>query len=108
MLPSYTLLSWKSRYLLSKANTFKSATDGNWNDLFFKDTESEHGYQRRVRAVVQNLNDNFAKRLSVETSKSVRAHPLQNIRRLHSSVYETPDPGEWTEVGQVINQKEKK
>jgi hypothetical protein len=55
-------------HLLGIAESFqrlvKSATDGNWNDLFFKDTESGHGYERRMRAVVQNLNDNFAKRLS--------------------------------------------
>ncbi|KAM0812178.1 putative P-loop containing nucleoside triphosphate hydrolase protein [Seiridium cardinale] len=42
----------------------QSAVDGNWNDPFFEDAESQTGYRRRIRAVVQNLNDNFAKDLS--------------------------------------------
>ncbi|KAI0123379.1 P-loop containing nucleoside triphosphate hydrolase protein [Xylariales sp. AK1849] len=42
----------------------QSAVDGNWNDLFFDDAESHSGYLRRIRAVIQNLNDQFAKDLS--------------------------------------------
>jgi hypothetical protein len=34
--------------------------DGTYNDPFFEDAESEPGYQKRIRAVVQNLNQDFA------------------------------------------------
>ncbi|KAJ0100684.1 hypothetical protein J7T55_002027, partial [Diaporthe amygdali] len=55
-------------FLLGISESFqrlvKSATDGDWNDLFFKETESDNGYHRRLRAVIQNSNDNFAKTLT--------------------------------------------
>ncbi|KAK8106604.1 interferon-induced GTP-binding protein Mx [Apiospora kogelbergensis] len=44
----------------------QSAVNGDWNDLFFEDAESTTGYHRRIRAVVHNLNDQFAKTLSMK------------------------------------------
>ncbi|KAH8768367.1 dynamin family protein [Diaporthe sp. PMI_573] len=42
----------------------KSVINSDWNDVFFKDSNSDHSYQRQLRAVIQNSNDNFAKTLS--------------------------------------------
>ncbi|KAH8655575.1 dynamin family protein [Xylariales sp. PMI_506] len=54
-------------YLLQASESFqrlvKSAVDGNCNDLFFEDVETDRGYQQRIRAIVQNLNAKFAKKL---------------------------------------------
>jgi GTP-binding protein EngB required for normal cell division len=51
-------------YLLHISQLFqslvKAAVDGTYNDLFFEDAKSESGYQKRIRAVVQNLNLDFA------------------------------------------------
>jgi len=42
----------------------KAPVDGASNDPFFEDAESEPGYQKRIRAVVQNLNQDFAERIA--------------------------------------------
>ncbi|KAK5653198.1 hypothetical protein OQA88_9096 [Cercophora sp. LCS_1] len=42
----------------------KSAVDGTYNDSFFKDAQTSEGYQQRIRAIVQNLNEDFAAELS--------------------------------------------
>ncbi|ORY60239.1 dynamin family protein [Pseudomassariella vexata] len=39
----------------------KASIDGSYNDSFFEDAQSQRGYQKRIRAVVQNLNQKFAK-----------------------------------------------
>ncbi|KAI1495438.1 P-loop containing nucleoside triphosphate hydrolase protein [Biscogniauxia marginata] len=36
------------------------ATDGTYTDSFFDSAESKQGYQKRLRAVIQNLNKEFA------------------------------------------------
>ncbi|KAJ4174611.1 hypothetical protein NW754_005031 [Fusarium falciforme] len=41
----------------------KAATEGNYTNPFFEDAMSEAGYQKRFRAVIQNLGQNFAKEL---------------------------------------------
>ncbi len=55
-------------YLLHISQSFhsliKASVDGTYNDPFFEDAESESGYQKRIRAVVQNLNQDFAKRIA--------------------------------------------
>jgi GTPase SAR1 family protein len=55
-------------YLLHISQSFhsliKAAVDGTYNDPFFEDAESEPGYQKRIRAVVQNLNQDFAERIA--------------------------------------------
>ncbi|KAH7021592.1 P-loop containing nucleoside triphosphate hydrolase protein [Microdochium trichocladiopsis] len=38
----------------------RNAADGNWTDSFFKDVETDNGYKRRLRAFVQNYNEDFA------------------------------------------------
>jgi hypothetical protein len=52
------------RYLLHVSNSFnnlvKAATDGLYSDTFFGDASTEEGYQRRLRAVLQNTLTDFA------------------------------------------------
>ena len=38
----------------------KSTIDGTYNHPFFEDAGSNSGYQKRIRAVIQNLNQDFA------------------------------------------------
>ncbi|KAK0621935.1 P-loop containing nucleoside triphosphate hydrolase protein [Bombardia bombarda] len=58
----------------------KSSVDGTYNDVFFTDAKTELGYQQRFRAVVQNLNRDFAKELST------RGH----YREIHDKNTPTP------------------
>lgn len=55
-------------YLLHISQSFqslvKAAVDGTYNDPFFGDAESEPGYQKRIRAVMQNLNLDFAEHIA--------------------------------------------
>jgi GTP-binding protein EngB required for normal cell division len=55
-------------YLLHISQSFqsliKASVDGTYNDSFFEDALSEPGYQKRIRAVVQNLNLDFAKHIA--------------------------------------------
>ncbi|KAM3070385.1 hypothetical protein ACMFMG_010212 [Clarireedia jacksonii] len=55
-------------YLLHISQMFqsliKASVDGTYNDLFFEDAKSERGYHQRIRAVVQNLNLEFAERIT--------------------------------------------
>lgn len=55
-------------YLLHISQSFqsliKASVDGTYNDPFFEDAESQPGYQKRIRAVVQNLNLDFAERIA--------------------------------------------
>ncbi|KAJ4382550.1 hypothetical protein N0V86_001770 [Didymella sp. IMI 355093] len=57
-------------YLLTLSQTFqsltKAAVDGTYNNDFFGDAKTETGYQKRIRAVVQNLNQSFAKTMTRE------------------------------------------
>jgi hypothetical protein len=47
-------------YLLYISQSFqslvKAAVDSIYNDLFFENAKTELGYQKRIRAVMQNLN----------------------------------------------------
>ncbi|KAK8048245.1 interferon-induced GTP-binding protein Mx [Apiospora phragmitis] len=77
--PAQTTLHEQQAYLMGISEAYQrlvqSAVDGNWNDLFFDDAESSTGYTRRIRAVVQNLNEQFAKDLS---TKGHRRHLTQS------------------------------
>ena len=57
-------LAEQQLYLLRLSQSFqsltKAAVDGTYNDPFFKDAKSESGYQKRIRAVMQNLSLDFA------------------------------------------------
>ncbi|KAJ5471918.1 hypothetical protein N7539_008487 [Penicillium diatomitis] len=41
----------------------KAAIDGTYNDPFFGDARSTNGYHKRIRAIVQNFNEEFADRI---------------------------------------------
>jgi hypothetical protein len=43
----------------------KATVNSTYNDPFFEDAESEPGYQKRIRAVVQNLNQDFTERITM-------------------------------------------
>ncbi|MCJ1392161.1 hypothetical protein MMC18_005028 [Xylographa bjoerkii] len=51
-------------YLFHLSQSFqslvKAAVDGTYNEPFFGDAQSETGYQKRIRAIIQNLNSDFA------------------------------------------------
>ena len=57
-------LAEQQLYLFQLGQSFqslvKAAVDGTYNDPFFGDARSESGYQKRIRAVTQNLNQDFA------------------------------------------------
>ncbi len=57
-------LAEQQLYLFHLSQSFqslvKAAVDGTYNEPFFEDAKSEPGYQKRIRAVVQNLNSDFA------------------------------------------------
>lgn len=57
-------------YLLRISQSFqsliRSAVDGTYNEPFFEDVQSERGYHKRFRAVLQNLNEEFRDRISNE------------------------------------------
>ncbi|RAL04044.1 uncharacterized protein BO80DRAFT_348563 [Aspergillus ibericus CBS 121593] len=65
--PRATLDEQKS-YLLNISQRFQSlvkgAVDGTYNEAFFEDINSSAGRQKRLRAVVQNMNEDFAERLN--------------------------------------------
>ncbi|KAL2060887.1 hypothetical protein VTL71DRAFT_8939 [Oculimacula yallundae] len=55
-------------YLLHISQSFqnlvKASVDGTYNDTFFEDARSDAGYRKRLRAVVQNLNLDFAEHIT--------------------------------------------
>ncbi|KAF1939031.1 hypothetical protein EJ02DRAFT_409403 [Clathrospora elynae] len=57
-------------YLLTLSQTCqsltKAAVDGTYNNHFFGDAKTDAGYQKRIRAVVQNLNHSFAETIARE------------------------------------------
>jgi hypothetical protein len=72
-------------YLLHISQSFhsliKASVDGTYNDPFFGDAESEPGYQKRIRAVVQNLNQDFAERIAR------RGHRREIVRSLKKTAF---------------------
>lgn len=61
-------LAEQQLYLLRLSQSFqsltKAAVDGTYNDPFFEDAKSEPGYQKRIRAVMQNLSLDFAEKIA--------------------------------------------
>ncbi|KAK3290544.1 P-loop containing nucleoside triphosphate hydrolase protein [Chaetomium fimeti] len=57
-------------YLVHLSQSFqalvKSSADGNYDSSFFSDAKTQPGYEQRIRAVVQNLNEDFASKLSLQ------------------------------------------
>jgi hypothetical protein len=83
-------------YLLHIGQSFQSivraAIDGTYNEPFFEDAQSAAGYQKRLRAVVQNLNEEFAEEIARHGE----------YRRICSSRDEKPAP-----EGQLLVSREK-
>lgn len=48
---------------LSFQTLMKASVDGIYTDVFFEDAESDRGYCQRIRAVIQMLNQQFARQL---------------------------------------------
>ncbi|KAF5876299.1 putative dynamin family protein [Botrytis fragariae] len=65
-----TNLEQQRHYLLHISLQFQKilrlAVDGTYDDPFFGDAKSEIGYQKRLRAVLQNLNLSFANKINYE------------------------------------------
>ncbi|KAJ5882273.1 uncharacterized protein N7529_000945 [Penicillium soppii] len=65
--PRATLDEQRS-YLLHISQAFqslvKAAVDGTYNEPFFGDAKTDNGYQKRIRAVIQNLNQKFTDNIS--------------------------------------------
>ncbi|GLA75056.1 hypothetical protein AtubIFM55763_006317 [Aspergillus tubingensis] len=65
--PRATLDEQKS-YLLSISQSFqalvKAAIDGTYNEPFFDNVQSTTGQQKRVRSIIQNMNEEFAELLN--------------------------------------------
>ncbi|RMZ66327.1 dynamin GTPase [Pyrenophora seminiperda CCB06] len=49
----------------------KAAVDGTYNDDFFGNAKTDAGYQKRIRAVVQNLNQSFSETMAREGHRYV-------------------------------------
>ncbi|KAB8261398.1 P-loop containing nucleoside triphosphate hydrolase protein [Aspergillus pseudonomiae] len=62
-----TTLKEQRSYLLHISQYFqtlvKSGLDGSYNSPFFESAQLENGYQKRIRAVIQNLNEDFAQHI---------------------------------------------
>lgn len=62
-------LATQRRYLFELSHSFqtliKSSVDGTYSGPFFGDANSDEGYKKRIRAVVQNMSENFATRLQI-------------------------------------------
>jgi hypothetical protein len=56
-------------YLLHISQAFqslvKAAVDGTYNEPFFEDAKTNAGCQKRIRAVIQNLNEEFTNKISL-------------------------------------------
>lgn len=98
--PRTTILEQRL-YLIRVSQAFQSlvnsAINGTYSDDFFGDANTMIGYQKRIRAVIQNLNQKFADRLrehghaynivscdKVSNNKTdiTRKKYLKNVRRL--------------------------
>ncbi|KAI8666978.1 hypothetical protein NCS56_00832800 [Fusarium sp. Ph1] len=56
----------------------KAATEGNYTSPFFEDAMSEIGYQKRFRAVIQNLGQDFGKEID-KNGKYIRIYDKKPI-----------------------------
>ncbi|KAJ8117818.1 hypothetical protein OPT61_g1076 [Boeremia exigua] len=69
-------------YLLTLSQAFqsltKAAVDGTYNSDFFGDAKTDIGYEKRIRAVIQNLNESFAKTMTREGHYYVITDPCDD------------------------------
>lgn len=79
-----TTLDEQKTYLLQISQSFqtlvKAAVDGTYNEPFFERTNSSTGQQKRLRSVIQNLNEEFAEQLNRQGNyrKIVEKKPQDN------------------------------
>ncbi|KAK6814819.1 hypothetical protein RU639_009660 [Aspergillus parasiticus] len=63
-----TTIAEQKYYLLHISQNFqnlvRAATEGTYNDPFFNSAQPTSGYSRRIRAVMQNLNQEFTERIN--------------------------------------------
>ncbi|KAJ5264459.1 hypothetical protein N7505_007252 [Penicillium chrysogenum] len=90
-------------YLLHISQAFqslvKAAVDGTYNEPFFGDAKTNAGCQKRIRAVIQNLNEEFTKKISLrghlrhvlenEDQRSVSKHQIRITREEYVRHIET-------------------
>ncbi|KAK5992165.1 Interferon-induced GTP-binding protein Mx2 [Cladobotryum mycophilum] len=77
---SRSTLIEQRRYLLRVGQDFttliKAAVDGNYNDPFFGSAKTEEGYQKRLRALVQNDLTDFAENMRLNGKTRVITESL--------------------------------
>ncbi|KAH6869680.1 P-loop containing nucleoside triphosphate hydrolase protein, partial [Thelonectria olida] len=77
----HTTITQQRIYLIKISQGFQSivraAIDGTYNDVFFGDAMSPSGYQKRIRAVIQNLSVGFAAKLSKD-GKHLELHDSES------------------------------
>ena len=80
-------------YLLHINQSFqsllKASVDGTYNGPFFENASSAPGYQMRIRAVVQNLNLDFAKQIAKQGHRRDIAHSASEDRVPNSLISTT-------------------
>ena len=75
-------------YLLHISQAFqslvKAAEDGTYNEPFFGDAKTNAGCQKRIRAAIQNLNEQFTKKISLRGhSRHILGHEDQRSASKH-------------------------
>lgn len=62
-----TTIDEQRLYLVKASQSFqtlaKASVDGTYTDVFFQDAKSDQGFNQRIRAVIQTLNHEFARKL---------------------------------------------
>ncbi|XRM46529.1 hypothetical protein ABZX51_009561 [Aspergillus tubingensis] len=81
-----TTLDEQKTYLLRISQSFqtlvKAAVDGTYNEPFFERAQSSTGQQKRIRSLLQNLNEGFAVRLNEQGHyRNIVAHESKNEDR---------------------------
>lgn len=78
-------------YLLHISQAFqslvKAAVDGTYNEPYFGDAKTNIGCQKRIRAVIQNLNEQFKKKISL---RGHSYHILENEDQRSVSKHQIP------------------
>ena len=98
------------RYLLTLSQTYqtltKAAIDGTYNDPFFGDAKSDAGYEKRIRAVVQNLNQSFAEAIARDGHRYVVVDStLESMVETHPSKAEKITRAEYLNRIEVLKKR---
>lgn len=86
----------------------KAATDGFYEDEFFGDARSEEGYEKRLRAVIQNSNRSFSKTMRIrghrmeivseEVASGDSAQPPKPLRKSRPEQITRTEALEWVKT----------